>query len=377
MKSLKTHISEETLNAQYLEEKLIMLNNGKKYGQIVFLAGGAGSGKGFASTNFMQKELFKVRDVDEWKKTFMAIADIKDNPEKFAKMQKAGSSIPMGKYDEIKGLDLKKSADVGKLHMFVKNLGLKDNTLNIMLDQMKNKEVLPNIMFDITAKGIKDIKSHLPRLLAAGYNPSNIHLVWVLTDYKIALQQNQSRDRVVPDDIMLQTHKGASQTVFQYVTGHTKKIQINGEIHVILNNKENTLFWEPSGADRKSNMRKKKGNGFEVKLNGGVVKDFTYLTLKKRGKPMAPETKVMKQFYQWVVDNIPKGDLQRGIEQVGLAEPRANKGSRGKKKTDTSKFGVGRRAKARRESVEENENGDLIMTDEEFARVQGLYHNEK
>ena len=36
------------LAEQYLEEKLIMYNQGKRYGQIVFLAGGAGSGKGFA-----------------------------------------------------------------------------------------------------------------------------------------------------------------------------------------------------------------------------------------------------------------------------------------------------------------------------------------
>ena len=38
-----------------LEEKLIVYGGGKKYGQIVFLAGGAGSGKGFASEKFMQK----------------------------------------------------------------------------------------------------------------------------------------------------------------------------------------------------------------------------------------------------------------------------------------------------------------------------------
>ena len=46
-----------------LEEKLIVYGGGKKYGQIVFLAGGAGSGKGFASEKFMQKELFKVQSL--------------------------------------------------------------------------------------------------------------------------------------------------------------------------------------------------------------------------------------------------------------------------------------------------------------------------
>ena len=92
--------------SQYLQEKLIMYQQGKKYGQIVFLAGGAGSGKGFAIKNFMQGELFKIRDVDEWKKAFMKMADVKD------------------KFPEIKGLNLKNPKDVYKMHMFVKKNGM-------------------------------------------------------------------------------------------------------------------------------------------------------------------------------------------------------------------------------------------------------------
>ena len=295
MKSFKEHLTEQ----QYLEEKLIMLNNGRKDGQIVFLAGGAGSGKGFAAQNFMQKELFKVRDVDEWKKTFKKLADLQ------------------GKYPEIKGLSLDKPDDVFKLHMFIKKLNLKNKTLDLMLSQLKDRKKLPNIMFDITAKDTKDVSQFLPRLLKAGYNPANIHLVWVLTDYKIAIKQNASRERVVPSDIMLQTHEGASSTVYNYVTGQGKRMQINGEIHVILNNKKNTVFFEPTGADRTSNMKKKDEKGKRVdKTNSAVVKDFTYLTLKKRGKPMTKEDKVMKQLYHWVVDNIPKSDFQKALNDT-------------------------------------------------------------
>ena len=348
MKKFNEFITEQKLFEEYLEEKLIMLSNGKKYGQIVFLAGGAGSGKGFAATNFMEKEKFKVRDVDEWKKTFMALADIIDKPEKHAKMMRAGSKIPKGEYSEIKGLDLKKPADVGKLHMFVKKLNLKDKTVDVMLSQMKNKAVLPNIMFDITAKGVKDIKQFLPRLLSAGYNPANIHLVWVLTNYKIAIKQNKERERVVPDDIMLQTHEGAADTVFKYINGQTKRIQINGAIHVILNNQDQTVSWHSTGADKTSNMKK---NG-KLKISGDVVKDFTYLTLKERGKPMTKEATVMKQFNQWVVDNIPRGDLQRGVEQSKDVEPRVGATKRNErdfgKGKDTRKFGGGRRASARK-----------------------------
>ncbi|SVD45352.1 uncharacterized protein METZ01_LOCUS398206, partial [marine metagenome] len=63
-------------NQQQIDEKQILFNQGKKYGQAVFLAGGAGSGKGFASKNFMEGEKFKIRDVDEWKKAFIAISRI-------------------------------------------------------------------------------------------------------------------------------------------------------------------------------------------------------------------------------------------------------------------------------------------------------------
>ncbi len=80
----KTKESEFINNRMYtfsqyisLQEKLIMYQQGKRYGQIVFLAGGAGSGKGFAIKNFMEGEKFKIRDVDEWKKAFMKLADTK------------------------------------------------------------------------------------------------------------------------------------------------------------------------------------------------------------------------------------------------------------------------------------------------------------
>ena len=35
------------------------------------------------------------------------------------------------------------------------------------------------------------------KLINAGYDAKNIHLVWVLTDYKQAAKANKERDRVV------------------------------------------------------------------------------------------------------------------------------------------------------------------------------------
>ena len=290
---------------EYLEEKLLLINNGKKYGQIVFLAGGAGSGKGFASTNFMEKEKFKVRDVDEWKTAFMKIGALKN------------------KYPEIKGLHLKKPEDVVKLHAFIEKLGIKDNTMNALLSGMKNKSVLPNIMFDITGKNINSIAKMMPSLLNAGYNPADIHMVWVLTDYQLAVTNNRTRPRIVQDDILFQTHTGAANTMFDLIKNKGKKLAINGEIKVILNNLENTIHWKDDDAgvspeNRTSGKYIKSKDGEKL----GVIKDFTYITIKRRGKPNKTPDQIMQQLYQWIVNNIPESELQKELEDRTDTEPK-------------------------------------------------------
>ena len=103
-----SEFNEITDKLTQLDEKMIVIGGGKKYGQIVFLAGGAGSGKGFARDNFLDAGKFKIRDVDELKQAFLTLRD-KNNL-----------------YPELKGLDLAKPKDVFKLHKFVKEKGIKD-----------------------------------------------------------------------------------------------------------------------------------------------------------------------------------------------------------------------------------------------------------
>ena len=274
------------LAEKYLEEKLIMYNQGKRYGQIVFLAGGAGSGKGFAISNFMEKEKFKVRDVDEWKKAFMKIADAQD------------------KYPEIKGLNLKNSNDVAKIHMFVKKMGIKDKTIDLMLADANSRH-LPNIMFDITMKDANDIDQYMPKLIKAGYDAKNVHLTWVLTNYAVAIVNNRNRPRVVADDIMLLSHEGAATSMYEVIKGKLPR-GLNGSVRVILNNLENTIAWVDP--DTKKPMLTKQGN---IK-----VKDFTYLTIKKEGKSIGPEMDVKRQLLGWIAANVPKTKLTRDMMGV-------------------------------------------------------------
>jgi dephospho-CoA kinase len=274
------------LAEKYLEEKLIMYNQGKRYGQIVFLAGGAGSGKGFAIANFMEKEKFKVRDVDEWKKAFIKLADTK------------------GMYPEIQGLKLKNPKDVYKIHKFVKEKNIKDKSLDLLLRDANTRH-LPNIMFDITMKDASDIGTIIPKLTEAGYDSKNIHLTWVLTNYAVAIVNNRNRERVVADDIMLLSHEGAAVNMYDVIKGKLPR-GLNGSVRVILNNRENTIpYVDP---DTKKPMKTSQGNI--------LVKDFTYLTFKKEGKSIGPEMDVKRQLLGWIAANVPKTKLTRDMMGV-------------------------------------------------------------
>ena len=280
-------IRQEQLTEEYLEEKQIIVGKGKNYNNIIFLAGGAGSGKGFAIKNFLQGEKYRVRDVDEWKRLVM----------KIHKLKRSDSSL--------KNLNLRNPDDVFVLHQYVEKLGIKDKTLSGMLKGMSGDN-RPNILFDITLKNLNNIAMSLPGLLEVGYQPKNIHLIWVLTDYAVAVKQNKSRDRVVPDDILLKTHEGAANTMMQIISKGLPN-GMDGALHVVLGGKDHTVVY--AGSD---------GKPLKDKTGEVIVKDFTYFTLKKEGRPMLKDVNkgpggtlsgdVIKQkLFDIIKKKIPKG----------------------------------------------------------------------
>ena len=291
--------------AYQLIEKQILYNKGAKYGQIVFLAGGAGSGKGFAIKHFMQGSEFKIRDVDQLKIAFQKLDalgkfttqdlldkygdNILDRDKALIKKELIDKNLKMG------DLNLKTSEHVLILHVLVRATGVKNKTLDLMLAGAE-KGQLPNIIFDSTFKEVSDMTDVLPRLLAAGYEPKNIHVSWVLTNYQIAIKNNKSRSRVVAPDILLSTHVGAAQTVYNLVTTSMPS-SVQGGIYVILNNPENTIYI----LDPKTN------EPYRDKRDDPVIKDFKYLTLKEPGKPTKTELDVKKQLLTWIKDNVPPG----------------------------------------------------------------------
>jgi hypothetical protein len=154
-------------------------------------------------------------------------------------------------------------------------------------------------------KDTSNIDAVIPKLLEVGYDPKNIHLTWVLTNYAVAIVNNQNRPRVVADDIMLLSHEGAATSMYEVIKGKIPK-GLNGGIRVILNNIENTIKWVDP--DTKKPMLTKQGN---IK-----VKDFTYLTLKKEGKSIGPEMDVKRQLLGWIAANVPDTKLTKDMMGV-------------------------------------------------------------
>ena len=179
-KIVREYLRETTLaeNTKQLDEKLITYNNRAPYGQVVFVAGGGGSGKGFAISNFLDSSNFKIRDVDEMKKQIQKLnavgkLSIDDILNKFGKNIKPKDVELINKIKsdgfDLKSMNLRNPDHVYALHIMVKAIGINDASLESLLLGKNNPETLPNILFDITGKEINDLTDKIPMLLAAGY----------------------------------------------------------------------------------------------------------------------------------------------------------------------------------------------------------------
>ena len=73
----------------------------------------------------------------------------------------------------------------------------------------------PNIIFDVTLKDLQKLEKITRQVSAIGYPKENVHIVWVVNDIEVAKAQNKDpkRGRVVPADILVNTHRGASATM--------------------------------------------------------------------------------------------------------------------------------------------------------------------
>ena len=248
-------------------------------------------------------EKIKKFSVDKWYKKYGN--KLSDKAEKGGLSPKAHvEEYVLGSNKTIQDIagDLKNPNNVASLHYIVDSMGLKDKWVINMLNGKNNKETLPNLMFDITAKKVTSITSVVKPLMDAGYDSKNVHLIWVLKEYKASVRANKTRDRVVPQDILLQTHEGASETMWHVITKILPK-GVNGRIDVILNNNEQTAFFVDKKG-KKIKVEPNQQNKFEKAQP--VVKGFTSLPVKKQGGGILPEKVWQDILVRWILGNAPE-----------------------------------------------------------------------
>ena len=264
VESFKTYLEKESL-----DEALITFNKKAypKFGQVVILAGGAGSGKGFIQSKLLGIEgrVVNVDDVKSWVMKSVQLA---------------------GKIKELTGFDLKTASlknpkDVSKLHDIVSGMKIADNIEKSLFTSIatSDPERKPNIIFDVTLKDLDKLDRIARNVIPLGYDKKNIHIVWIVNQFEKAKEQNLARERSVSDAIMVSTHKGAAMTMHDLIFSNGINVQnyMDGDIWVAFNlaGKDATLTKSEFGGsfiEKGANYVKVKETGKKPNIDDAITK---------------------------------------------------------------------------------------------------------
>lgn len=269
--------------AETLLEKLITFG-GKaypKFGNVVIMAGGAGSGKGFVLGNLVGVE-GKVLDVD-------ALKTMASKTPVIQKRVKDEMGIDLA---QLAG-NLKDPENVSKLHGIIGDYLKLDKRVNkalyrgIMTAAPDRK---PNLIFDVTLKDLQKLQNITRQVSQLGYDKQNIHIVWVVNDIEVAQKQNLARDRTVPPEILVNTHRGAANTMGDIINmGRSLQRYMDGEI---------VFAFNKVGVDADL---AKSGRG------GSYVKDANYFYVKRKGKAPVSVADLEDDIKRKIRAYVPKG----------------------------------------------------------------------
>lgn len=257
----KKYVVEEVSKSEFkkflLNEVLITFNRKAypKFGNVVILAGGAGSGKGFIMKNLLGIE-GKVFDVD-------ALKGLVINSTNLAAKVKRETG------EDLKKFDLRNPKNVSRIHEIVSGMKIDKRMMTPTFKSVvsSHPDRKPNLIFDVTLKDVNKLKKLAKTLEDMNYNKRNIHIVWVMNDLTTAVKQNSKRSRKVPLDILLHTHRGAAMTVKEILNmGEGLRAYMDGDIHIAFN-------------------KFKVDSEVVVSKNGGsYLKKSDYITVKQAGK---------------------------------------------------------------------------------------------
>ncbi len=265
-----------------LSEKLITFAKQAypKFGNILILAGGAGSGKGFVKDKLVGLEGYTF-DVDALKtlasKTPAIIKKVKDE---------------LGDDLSVLGANLKTPENVGRLHAIIgEYLNLDDKRTQALYAAILTAapDRKPNIIFDVTLKDLQKLEKITRQVKTLGYDPKLVHIVWIINDIEVAQKQNAKRPRVVPAEILVNTHRGAAQTMLDIVNmGNSLKKYMDGDIVFAFNK-----------VDVDSELEKSD-------TGGSYVKTANYFYIKRSGMPVMSLDDINADVRRKIADYVPK-----------------------------------------------------------------------
>jgi hypothetical protein len=284
---------------QRLNEAGLSLN-GKaypKFNNVIIAAGGAGSGKGFVLNNVL---LFKGKtfDVDALKTNILRFGSKEESRiwqefKKFAENEnKKEKDIEKHIKTNLNDLDLKNPDDVGLLHNFSKVMGYDDKFKDLFFKVARETKNKPNVIFDVTLKDNKAIEEIKKYIDLGEYDKKNVHLVWILNSFDIAVVQNNQRDRRVSLKIMTKTHKGVALTMREILeNSENYRDVIDGDIWIVPNqvkvdssvirNADNEIEWKGKKYTRNAETIKNP----KTKTENMVIDRYSAICIKKSGKP--------------------------------------------------------------------------------------------
>lgn len=286
---------------QYTEEltEALVTFGGRAYPKndhAVILAGGAGSGKGFVLSKLIGIE-GKVFDVDEIKKMML-----KHDKIRASFKTELDKLFQAGKLDKVPDVDdpklLRNPAAVSALHATNKKFGIHSKMMaNFFASMSPKSKFRQNVIFDVTLKDITKLHNLSQTLTRAGYEKKNIHLVWIVNDVKVAMEQNKSRDRVVPEDIFMATHEGASRTMASLIKdSQTLRTYMDGDVWIVPNKRNISSKWIPG--KNKDSGHFAFADTFKIKASGKPL-DISMMTKKLESK--------IPTLLKNVQDFVPKG----------------------------------------------------------------------
>jgi hypothetical protein len=266
-----------------LTEKLITFANKAypKFGNVIIMAGGAGSGKGFVKDKLVGAEGFTF-DVDELKKlsarTPAIIKKVKDELD---------IDLP------LLGRDMRNPENVSKMHEIIGDyLNLDNKRMQAFYSSVitAHPDRKPNIIFDVTLKDLRKLQNITRQIKNIGYDPKMIHIVWVVNDIEVAVAQNAARARKVPVEILVNTHRGAAQTMGDIINmGNDLGKYMDGDI---------VFAFNKVGVDQE----------LDVSRSGGsYIKDSNYFYVKKSGKPVQSMANMSRELKAKIQSYVPKG----------------------------------------------------------------------